>query len=185
VTRNFIEAVLYQVATIRSTSKPSTAIRNTSRNAFDAPLMGDIAIADAHILRIESLPVVDRGNGILSIPLVTKALGSKHITTGITRFPVGAEVPMHSHNCDEQVTILEGEADADIDGQRHRRLRAHDTTLVPANQPHRFVNVGTTPLAILWIYTATEVTRTFAETGKTVAHLSEYDQVSTPPSKDQ
>mgnify|MGYP003588356685 CR=1 FL=1 len=84
---------------------------------------------------------------------------------------------MHSHNCDEQVTILEGEAEAEFEGRRHR-LHAYDTTLIPANKPHRFVNVGTTPLAILWIYAASEVTRTFAETGETVAHLSERDLAS-------
>lgn len=132
---------------------------------------------DAHIFKIASMPVVERGNGIRTIPLVTKEIGAKHMTTGLTRFPAGTKVPLHSHNCDEQVTILEGEAEAEIDGQRHR-LHPFDTTLIPADKPHRFINTGTSPLTILWIYGSVEVTRTFTESGETVAHLSERDLVS-------
>jgi quercetin dioxygenase-like cupin family protein len=139
-------------------------------------------MADAHILRIGSLPVFDRGNGIQTTPLVTKEIGAKNMTTGLTRFPAGAKVPLHSHNCDEQVTILEGEAEAEIDGRRHS-LHPFDTTLVPANKPHRFVNAGKAPLLILWIYGTTDVTRTFTETGETVAHLSERDLVGALPPK--
>ncbi len=139
-------------------------------------------MAQAHILKIDTLPVVDRGNGVQTIPLVSKEMGAKQITTGITRFPVGAKVPLHSHNCDEQVTILEGEAEAEVDGRRHR-VRPFDTTFVPADKPHRFINVGPSHLTIMWIYANAEVTRTFTETGETVAHLSERDLVSAPPAK--
>jgi hypothetical protein len=50
-------------------------------------------MAQAHVLRIDSLPVIDRGNGIQTTPLVTKEIGLQHLTTGITRFPSAREFP--------------------------------------------------------------------------------------------
>jgi len=53
---------------------------------------------DPHILKFDALPVLDRGNGVQTIPLATKEIGAQRITTGLTRFPPGAAIPLHSHN---------------------------------------------------------------------------------------
>ena len=79
---------------------------------------------------------------------------------------------MHCNNCAEQATLLEGrgEAEAEVEGEV-TQLYPHDTTCIPANKPHRFLNTGQHPPVILWLYGAHEVTRTFMEIGETVEHL--------------
>jgi mannose-6-phosphate isomerase-like protein (cupin superfamily) len=129
-------------------------------------------MSEARIIKIGEAPVFARGNGVETTLLV----GAEHcegarITTGITRFPAGQKVPMHSHNCDEQVTLLEGEAQVEMDGEL-TPVGKYDTTFIPAGKSHRFVNTGDGPLTILWVYDTDRVTRTFTETGRTVEHLS-------------
>ncbi|WP_305969086.1 MULTISPECIES: cupin domain-containing protein [unclassified Mameliella] len=129
------------------------------------------------IVRHEEITPFARGDGVETRLMVGRETDpAAPFTTGTTTFPAGCAAPLHTHNCAEQVTILAGQAEAMVGGEV-MQLGPMDTSFVPADVPHYFRNTGDGPLTILWIYGAREVTRTFVETGETVAHMSPRDQV--------
>jgi len=128
----------------------------------------------AAILRPDTLPVTERGGGARTVRLVTAEIGSQKLLNGITRFEPGASIPLHSHNCEESVIILEGDAVFEIDGVTHALTR-HDTTWIPPEVPHRFRNASDhAPLAIFWTYADIAATRTMAATDETRSIASEH-----------
>lgn len=127
------------------------------------------------IIKVNEVPLLDRGGGVTTIPLIThRSDDSALITTGISTYPVGGGAPLHVHNCDEQVTLLEGRGEVEIDGAA-TPLVPYDSTYIQAGVPHLFRNTGDEPMRILWIYPTQDVTRTMLATGETVVHLSDAD----------
>ena len=122
-------------------------------------------MSEAKLLRFDQIAWVDRGGGIYTNPLIAEATGAKVFCSGITSFPAGAAVALHSHNTDEQVTLLEGEATAEIEGHQEDVV-PYDTTFIPAGVPHRFINRGAGGMRIMWVYGSVHVTRTYVETGE-------------------
>jgi putative monooxygenase len=119
------------------------------------------------IFRPDEIKAHERGGGARTIPLVNRASGTTSFINGITIFEPGAAIPLHKHNCEESVMLLEGKAIAEIDGERHV-LKPQDTTFIPAGLPHRFINASSSePMKVLWIYATVDATRTIVETGDT------------------
>ncbi|WP_349963218.1 cupin domain-containing protein [Rhizobium sp. ZPR3] len=124
-------------------------------------------MTQAAILRPKELKTNDRGGGARTTPLVTRGCGSTSMINGITAFDPGAAIGLHKHNCEESVMVLDGTAIAEIDGVQHR-LQANDTTWIPADVPHRFINASDSePMRIFWTYASVDATRTMIASGET------------------
>jgi mannose-6-phosphate isomerase-like protein (cupin superfamily) len=128
----------------------------------------------AVVRTVTKIEAYDRGKGVGTRLLCNASICGAEVTTGTTVLPVGKSVAMHWHNCDEQIVILRGKAEAEFGGQR-RPIRKNEVAFIPAGEPHCFHNVGKKPVLMLFIYDAGEVTRTFADTGQTVIHLGVND----------
>jgi quercetin dioxygenase-like cupin family protein len=128
------------------------------------------------VLRQDQIEPFDRGSGVKTIPLVGKwNVEGNQVTTGITVFGPGTGIPLHTHNVEETVLILEGEALVEL-GDATFELNEGDATWAPAGVPHRFANRGAGQMRIYWVYGGRYVTRTICATGVTVEHLSEADR---------
>lgn len=133
---------------------------------------------DVTILKTAENKLLDRGGGVTTRPLITKhSAKNPAFTTGISTYPVGKGAPLHAHNCDEQVTLLSGKGEVEVEGEI-TPLEQYDSTYIPANVEHAFRNKGDEPMTIMWVYASDSVTRRFAGSDEEVEHLSAEDMMS-------
>lgn len=126
-----------------------------------------------HIFFAEQITPIDRGIGISTVKLVGAETEAQTISNGVTTFPPGSSVELHTHNTEECIVILEGEAVCEVAGQRYL-LKAYDATFVPAGITHRFINESDRTMRFLWTYGSIDVTRTYVETGVTVGQFAPF-----------
>lgn len=84
-------------------------------------------------------------------PIIGDDAGTTPVRTGIQTARPGYVAPVHSHPYLEILHILEGVAEAWVDGQEDRRvvLRKGDTLTLPPETPHSFRVVGGRVLRLL------------------------------------
>lgn len=89
-------------------------------------------------------------------------LGTKGICGGYGRFQPTASLPCHIHQCDESITIVEGDATCLVQGKQYS-LSDCDTAFIPEGRPHRFLNHSNSAMAMIWVYASTEPERILVE----------------------
>ena len=120
-----------------------------------------------HLLFAE-LPKISRGLGIVNHLIASKKIGAGNIHSGITFMPPKTSVPSHSHNTEEQVTILKGTLKIILNGDQDVICKSYDSTFISSNVQHELINETEEEVHALIIYGSADVTRTFTENGETV-----------------
>jgi quercetin dioxygenase-like cupin family protein len=108
-------------------------------------------MADYQVVRLAETEIVKFGPDAFYQPIIGDDEGSTPIRTGIQTSEPGYVAPMHSHPYTEILHILEGTAEAWVEGEEDRpvRLEKGDTISMPPGVLHSFRVVGDRPMRLL------------------------------------
>jgi mannose-6-phosphate isomerase-like protein (cupin superfamily) len=110
-----------------------------------------MTMREPQVVRLEDTERVSFGPLSHYQPIIGDEEGSTPLRTGIQTAQPGYAAPVHSHPYLEVLHILDGTAEAWIDGQEDRAvlLRKGDTIALPPDTPHAFRVVGNEVLRLL------------------------------------
>lgn len=103
------------------------------------------------VIRLDEREIVKFGPDAIYQPILGDEAGTTPIRTGIQTSQPGYVAPVHSHPYLEVLHILDGVAEAWIDGREQEKvtLRRGDTIAIPPTVPHSFRVVGDEVLRLL------------------------------------
>jgi mannose-6-phosphate isomerase-like protein (cupin superfamily) len=103
------------------------------------------------VIRLADSEIVKFGPDAIYQPILGDDEGTTPIRTGIQTSQPGYVAPVHWHPYLEVLHILDGVAEAWVDGQEDRKvtLRRGDTIAIPPQVPHSFRVVGDEVLRLL------------------------------------
>ena len=106
---------------------------------------------ELRVARLADAETVSFGPASHYRPLLGADDGSMSVRTGIQVAEPGYAAAVHSHPYMEILLILEGEAEAWIDGREEEKVRLGpgDSVAIPANVPHSFRTAGDRPMKLL------------------------------------
>jgi mannose-6-phosphate isomerase-like protein (cupin superfamily) len=108
-------------------------------------------MSDPQVVRLDETPRVSFGPLSHYQPIIGDDQGTTPVRTGIQTAQPGYVASVHAHPYLEILHILDGIAEAWIDGQEDRAvvLRRGDTIALPSHTPHAFRVVGDQELRLL------------------------------------
>lgn len=108
-------------------------------------------MADAKVVRLAECEIVKFGPDAHYQLIIGDDQGTTPIRTGIQTSQPGYVAPMHSHPYLEILHILDGVAEAWVEGREQDKvlLRKGDTIALPPDVPHSFRVVGDEVLRLL------------------------------------
>ena len=108
-------------------------------------------MSEPQVIRLQDAAIVSFGPLSHYQLMVGDDEGTTPVRTGIQTAQPGYEAPVHSHPYMEILHILDGAAEAWVDGREDRKvlLRKGDTITMPPGVPHSFRVAGDRELRLL------------------------------------
>ena len=116
----------------------------------------------AKFVPFDSVEGQNKRPGVVLTSLVDGDTGATKISSGVAEFAVGAKAPMHYHDAEESVIVVEGEGLMVINGEEHI-VTPNDAAFISPGAHHSIANHGNQPYKISWTYASINWSTTTVE----------------------